>query len=283
MKARLEKVLARRPIRAWRYETPAFRVPFHFHPEAELILIESGRGHRLVGDALCEFGPGDLVFLAGDLPHSYHSLPPPSGGNGKAAVIQFRWAQLLDWSSWDHELHYLERLHEEAVTGLCFGSAASESIGPLFQRVIAASSLAQLTALFELLEGLAALGTRQPIASPLTRLEPDQTHLERLDLVTDHLFTHYREPVTLTEVAQLAHMTPAAFSRFFRRHTHRSFVRFVNELRIGHAARLLIETDRTVLDIANDSGFRNLANFNRRFREIEHCNPSEFRKRTRGE
>jgi len=281
MKARLEKVLASGPIHAWRYETAAFHAAYHFHPEAEITLIEAGSGRRLVGEALSEFAPGDLVFLAGNLPHSYHSHPDLElrGPTGRASVVQFRWEALLDWGAWGLELHHWLRLHEAARAGLVFGPATRERLLPFFEQCVTEKGVMQLRALLAMLEVLAQAPERAAISSSLALLEPDLAHVERLEKVTAYIFTHFREPITLEEAAERAHLTPAAFSRFFRRHTHRTFVRFVNELRVGYAARLLLETDRTVADVAFDSGFRNLANFNRRFRELRQCSPSDFRRR----
>jgi len=267
-------------LRGLRYETPAFRVAYHFHAEAEIILIESGCGRRLVGDALEEFGPGDLVLVESNVPHSYHSHPDPSlrGGIGRAAVAQFYWEAILNWPAWKGELHRLTRLREASRTGVAFGPETLQQMMPAYERVIAGTGVRQLAALLEVLDILAHARDQRPIASELTLGPPDRSQVERFERVAAHVFAHFREPITLEEAARLAHMSPSAFSRFFKRTTRRSFVRFVNELRVGFAARLLLETDRTVAEIAFESGFRNLANFNRRFRELRGCAPMEFRR-----
>ena len=78
-------------------------------------------------------------------------------------------------------------------------------------------------------------------------------------------------------MARAAHMAPSAFSRLFRRTTRKTFTQFVNEVRLGHVCRLLGESDKTVADIAFESGFDNLAHFNRRFRRLYRCSPREYR------
>jgi len=269
-------------LRGHRYETAAFQVAYHFHAEAEIILIESGRGRRLVGDALEEFGPGDLVLLESNVPHSYHSHPDSAlrGDIGRAAVSQFHWEGILNWSVWGGELRQLTRLREASRTGIAFGPGTLQRIMPAFERVIVGKGVLQLAALLEVLDIMAQAEDQRPIASELTLGPPDHSQMERFERVAAHVFAHFREPITLEEAANLAHMSPSAFSRFFKRTTRRSFVRFVNELRVGFAARLLLETDRTVAEIAAESGFRNLANFNRRFRELRGCAPTEFRRLT---
>jgi AraC-like DNA-binding protein len=89
---------------------------------------------------------------------------------------------------------------------------------------------------------------------------------------------HFAGELSLAAVAREARLSPAAFSRFFRRMTGRTFVGWVNEVRIGHACRLLVQTDRPVLAIALDSGFGNLSNFNRTFRRLRGCAPRVWRR-----
>jgi methylphosphotriester-DNA--protein-cysteine methyltransferase len=70
-----------------------------------------------------------------------------------------------------------------------------------------------------------------------------------------------------------------SFSRFFRRATNKTFRGFLNEVRIGHASQRLLETDRTVAEVCYESGFGNLANFNRQFLKLRKVSPSDFRRK----
>ncbi|MCZ7644534.1 MAG: AraC family transcriptional regulator [Planctomycetota bacterium] len=99
-----------------------------------------------------------------------------------------------------------------------------------------------------------------------------------MDRVCRYLTAGFLGELSQPEAARLANLSVPAFSRFFRRSTGKSFTRYVNELRIGHACRMLIETDKSVSEIAFASGFQNLSNFNRRFRELKRAGPREFRR-----
>jgi AraC-like DNA-binding protein len=85
--------------------------------------------------------------------------------------------------------------------------------------------------------------------------------------------------VKLAAIAREAAMSPEAFCRLFRKTTGRRFFDFVNDLRVSHACALLKDTDQAIGAIAEASGYKTLANFNRRFRERKGCTPRDFRNR----
>lgn len=134
-------------------------------------------------------------------------------------------------------------------------------------------SLATLLTLLEWLattEWTASTGTLSPPARP--------GDSQRLEAVCDYVLRHHRDTVTAAHAAQVAAMTPSAFSRFFRQAMHRTFADYVTEVRLNNAATLLRNTDLPVSTIAVNSGYLNLANFNRRFRERQPTTPLKYRR-----
>jgi AraC-like DNA-binding protein len=132
--------------------------------------------------------------------------------------------------------------------------------------------------LIEILEILASDRKAVVLASPGFRPEFNEAQGTRIEKSCTWITQRFRGPITLVQAARAAHMSPPAFSRFFHRATNRTFVHFVNELRIGHACRRLLETDLGVAEIAYDCGYENLSNFNRRFRELRNMTPVHYRK-----
>jgi transcriptional regulator GlxA family with amidase domain len=108
---------------------------------------------------------------------------------------------------------------------------------------------------------------------------PDKARVER---VLDHIHAHYREPITVETLAELACLSASGFHRLFRRHTRLTASEYVTELRIGQACSLLINTERPIAHIADEVGYRNLANFNRQFRAQKGTTPRAFRRRFGG-
>jgi AraC-like DNA-binding protein len=137
--------------------------------------------------------------------------------------------------------------------------------------------LERLVAVLDLLRLLAQSEERRPLASPGYSPSLHQRDIRRIDRVMRYLQQHKAEPIALETVAQLIGLTPKSFCRFFKANTGKTFVSYLNELRIGDACQKLIETGASITEIAMDCGFNNLSNFNRRFREIKGLAPREFR------
>ena len=99
----------------------------------------------------------------------------------------------------------------------------------------------------------------------------------RVEKIMKYLHSNFDKNITLAEVSKMASMSEAAFSRFFKIRTGKNFVDTLNEIRIGHASKLLIETTQSINEIAYKCGFNNMSNFNRIFRKKKDCTPREFK------
>jgi len=279
MKARIEKVstgggasfLCRRRI------DPRFGFYWHFHPEIELTCIVRSRGRRFVGDSIEPYDDGDLVLLGPNLPHTWAS-DPRRAGRQEAVFCQFSESFLGPEFLRAPELAAVRRLLGRAAHGLRFSGRTQKDAARRMQGMERLQGLGRLAALLELLDLLARSREQRPLSSRefVPALRPGDAG--RIDRVCRILNERFTERITLAEAAAAAHLSIPAFSRFFRRKTGRTLVAYLNELRTGLACRELIETDRSVSDIAFDSGFNNLSNFNRRFLELKGMSPRDFRR-----
>lgn len=263
-----------------------FRFNWHFHPEYELTWIQSGRGKRFVGDHIGDYRPGDLVLLGPNLPHTWCSEPDarPKKGAHRAVVVQFREDFLGDAFFARPELKGVRRLLDRSVQGLAFGGRAQAQATAKLEAMARRGGLARLVLLLDALENLASAGGRrvQVLSSrqfaPALRRHDEQ----RIDRVCRFINERFREDIAQPQAAAQVHLSVPAFSRFFKRATGKTFTDYVNELRVGWASRQLIETDRSVAEIAFAAGFNNLSNFNRRFLERKGLSPSRFRRQHAG-
>jgi transcriptional regulator GlxA family with amidase domain len=100
---------------------------------------------------------------------------------------------------------------------------------------------------------------------------------DRLNKVYDYVLQHFRRKIMLEEMAELLHMTPTSFSRYFTVKNNKPFSQFVSEIRIKHACKLLTETEDSIANICYECGFNTLSNFNKQFKEVMHKKPAEYK------
>lgn len=262
---------------------PVVDCVFHVHPELELTYVESSFGVRFVGDNIGEFKPNDLVLIGSMLPHHYYNAPQDSRGAtwSRLKVIKMRedfaGRELFDLE----EFNDVRRMLTASGAGIVFGEADARACRELIYRVFDAEGARRVILLLELLSQLAATDyTQLSTRLPKPQAAPSDERMARV-LAFIHSRLDGNEVLNLTETARVACMTPQAFSHYFHRHARKTFISYVTELRIGRACGLLVNSDRTVMDIALATGFRNLSNFNRHFARLKQSTPREYRKRTR--
>jgi AraC-like DNA-binding protein len=265
------------------FKLRSFPFRWHFHPEYELTLIIAGEGRRFVGDDIGDFSTGDLVLLGCDLPHTWHSRPAAAARPARAQAICIQFAEDFLGPGFfaKPELARVRRLLKRSALGLRFGRRSQSVVA---RRMIAMRQLDPLGRLVELI-GVLDLLARSRDATELSSagFVPSlrSEDWRRIDRVYRFVNENFTRQLSLGEIASLLHMSPSTFSRFFHRTAGKHFTAYINELRIGSACRLLIETDRGVSQIALEVGFGNLSNFNRRFLELKKMRPRDYRQQFR--
>lgn len=269
-----------RPEVSWQHHVrraEEFAFGWHYHPEAELTLITRGSGTRIVADSIENYHPGDLTLIGPDVPHTYVSASGTTAH--EAVVVQFRRDFLGSDFLTRTEFAGIARLLDRADRALTFDTAPDVAADQA-ARLTALAGLApaaRTLSLLRILDELCRASSRQLATGPGSRTPSDPVPA-RIDTVCAHLQSSYAEPVRLADVAALAHMTPSAFSRFFRRSLGRTMTDYITELRIAAACQLLAESDRPIAEIAVRCGYDNLSNFNRRFRALKGTSPRAYRR-----
>lgn len=255
---------------------PAFDGRYHFHPELEITLIESGSGRRVVGDSIDSFSPNDLVLLGENLPHQYVSHPS-ADTVAAAKVIQFR-ADVVGGSLLRlPEFSRVAALLKQSRRGLKFVGSALDEARALIGQIFSATGCKRLLLLLQLLDTLSQAGRVAPIASAgyLGRISAREGNT--IDKALEYLNRSFREPITMEDLCRHLHVSPATCNRLLQKSIGRSFKTALIEIRISHACQLLFEGDQSIVEVAYSSGFNNLSNFNRRFRELKGLTPRGYR------
>lgn len=288
MKALFEKLIfnEQSSLLVRQYRLPYFDAPWHYHPEYELTYILNSYGRRFVGDHVEAFQPGDFVLLGPDLPHFWRNddefYGPNSISQAESVVVQFP-------ASFDErvlaaipEADAVRQLLRRAQYGLRFSSAVSRAIGPLMEALAGQSGLPQLLSVLSILNQLATDANACLLASDGYHLAPGVAETERMKRIIEFMLLHFRDEIRIDQIASVAGMAPAAFCRYFKNRTRKTFIEYLNELRIGHARKLLITTDLSIGQVGLECGFNNSSHFHRQFRNSTGLTPFQFQMVSKG-
>lgn len=256
-----------------------FTYPLHQHKEYELNFIENGKGvRRIVGDSVEEIGDYELVLIGGeDLEHVWEQ------GNCRSTdireiTIQFSGDIFGNGLLSRNQFASIKRMLARAGHGLSFPLASIMKIYSVLDTIASEQErFIQFLKFLYILYELSVSDDSRVLASSSFAHSAKSTESRRVQKVKQYIDDNYSKPLKLAELADLVGMSPVAFSRFFRRRTDRTLSDYIVDIRLGHAARMLVDTTKNVSEICYECGFNNLSNFNRTFKAKRNYTPREFR------
>lgn len=255
-----------------------FTYPLHRHREYELNFIQNASGvRRIVGDSVETVGEYDLVLIAGEnLEHVWEQGSCKSP-DIREITIQFS-PDLFNGGILErNQFASIKRMLDRASHGLAFPlDAIMVAYSQINAVVNEKDSFVQFIGCLNLLYILSRSESKE-LASSSFAHSPRDTESRRVMKVKEYINQHYAEDVTLPELADLVGMSPSSFSRFFRLRTGKTLSSYLIDIRLGNAARALVDTTSNVSEICYACGFNNLSNFNRVFKSRKGVTPHEFR------
>lgn len=259
---------------------PHFTVPLHFHNEYEIVYIIKSFGKKYVGDVVETFVPGDLSFYYNNLHHFYlndekfYKNDPEYYVN--AIVVLFPSDYFSQKKLSEPEFAQIRKLLSNSYRGLKFPEHVTGRAAGLLFEMLETSGMERYMLFLKLLNYLGS-SESQPIASLGYTSTDESIREHRMEKIYKFCRHNFTRKLTVREVSSLAALNPAAFCRYFRKNTGKTFVEYVNELRVSSACGMLQDGNQTIATISSASGFNNLSNFNRIFRRIVGKSPSEYR------
>jgi AraC-like DNA-binding protein len=260
---------------------PYFLNVWHYHVELELLFIQKSTGTLFIGDYVGEFSPGDIILIGSNLPHmmlndkSYFSNSSKQT-SARSIAIHFD----PDFLGRDFfntpEAVKVKEILTDAQLGIRFNSNKKQ-IASTIVRLDKEEGFSRILLMLELLNQLADCQQFDLLSSPGFVQSYGKKINTKLDKVYDYLFNNYLDDISLETTAAHVMMNSSAFSRFFKKTTNKSFVRYLIELRIGHACKMLLEDSyKNVSEICYESGFNNLSSFNKQFKIVTGKTPSDY-------
>jgi len=266
-----------------RYDVvPHFYNQWHYHPEIELVYIVKGSGRQFIGHNIHHFNNDDMILLGSNLPHLWRSDERFLRKNAKhkleAIVVHF----MPDCfgAAFFHlpENASIARALARAQQGIIISQEAKIQIAGMLRELLEASKSDRIILLLRILQIIAGSSQTTTVCDKDLEYSYHPEETDRLNIIHQYILENFSREITLQQIAAVAHITPHSFCRYFKSRIKKPFSRFLVEVRIGHACKLLADTDKTVSAICYESGFNNFSNFNRHFRTITGKTPLGYRK-----
>ncbi len=259
-----------------------FNFPLHTHEEFELNFISNASGaKRIVGDNIEVIGDLELVLIGSNLPHGWFTHECCSSMIHEI-TIQFHRDLFDEKFLRRNQLSHIRSLLERSAKGIAFSPKTTAAFKPRLELLITKSGFDSVLELMSILHDLSLSRAMHTLSNISFSKDQFSYNSRRIEKVFEFMQLHYDKDISLADVARVVSMPEVSFSRFIKKRTGRTFVDSLNEIRLGHASRLLIDTTQTVAEISFKCGFNNLSYFNRIFKKKNGCTPTEFRQNYSG-
>jgi AraC-like DNA-binding protein len=261
---------------------PFIKLGWHYHPEYELVLFTEGTGKRFIGDHIDILAPSNLLLLGPHLPHYMRNDEEYYKGNPtlrmRAIVVHFSTEfcgrQFFDMP----ELIHVKKILQKSAAGLQVTGQTQLQLVPLMEKLLVVAGFEKLSVLITILDTIAMSKEVKLLSSKIYTSFSPHEDTTRIDKVFEMILQNYTQHISLARVAEKVNMSISAFCKFHKKRTGKTFSQTLNEIRIGHACKLFIDTEMTVAEVAFESGFNNLSYFHRNFKKITGFAPFAYKK-----
>ena len=262
-------------------ELPYFSTEFHFHSECQMVYVMESEGKRIIGDSVEIFKSDEIILLGSDVPHVWHNDKhyfemDKKEIHARSIALFFHPQELLRGLAQFTSITKLESVLKKASRGMKFSNRAKQQLKKLLLEITKEKELTRLSTFIKILEVISNTKEFELLASEGYVNTFHARDNDRIDKVFKYVFSNFSEEIQLDYIARLVNMNKQAFCRYFKTRTQKTFTHFVNEVRIGHACRVITDGERHISSLAYQCGFNSLSNFNRFFKEIKGVTPREY-------
>ncbi len=282
MQPKLEKVFPNyaSSIAVKREVTPFMDYPLHYHPEFEIIYVEKSYGIRLMGNHIGNFSDGDLMFISPNLPHVWRNDNDFYQDNKNlfvdVYVIHFREDALKNGFFDLPEFAHIRKLFQLGQQGMLIKRTDQQKLIELIKRVYNSSGIDRLTLFLKTLDEISKTNDYELLSSQGFTNSLNNSDSERINKVMNFLMENYTREIQLEEIAKIVNLNKSSFCRYFKYRTHKTCSQFLNEIRIAHACKLLLNGGKTISEICYETGYNNISHFNRQFKLINRITAKEY-------
>ena len=249
----------------------------HYHPEYQLSLIMEGEGACAVGALVDQFQKGDVFQIGPNVPHAFRTDDPHT----RYRILSFFFQENGFGKDFFQlpELLPVKNMLEESARGIKIGSQYVKKLQTDLTGILELTGILRLMTFLRALADIALHPERRILSAVSCQASPSTLLHHRLNAIFEYISDNFDRPISLEEAAGVANLSKYAFCRYFKKYTRQSFVDYLNQFRVNVACRLLKKSACSIIQISLLSGFNNLSNFNRHFKRIMDCTPTEYRDR----
>lgn len=248
----------------------------HQHEEIQISYIANGEGNILVGDTITGYQKGNIIVLGSNLPHVFRS--EINTDETSVMMTLFFTTDSFGNNFFDlPEFKILESFFTAIKNGFKIDTISQKTVSQ-FKKLKNANEFDRFILFFKLIKSI-CLHEKKALSNFIYDKPFTDREGKRMQLVFDYVMTNYQKDISLEEIASLSNMTKNAFCRYFKLRTNKTFFQFLIDIRIERASKLLLKNrELSVIEIAELCGFNNISNFNRKFKELKHSSPLQYRK-----
>ncbi|MEH6747502.1 MAG: AraC family transcriptional regulator [Maribacter arcticus] len=262
--------------------SPHFNPNWHFHPELQISFIVRGKGTRFIADHVETFEEEDLVLTGSNVPHLWRNdeayFNQNSNLSTRGLVIYFNRELLHTDLLQKNEFYHINKLIKNSARGIEFYGETKKEIKGLLLKMGKVKGFKGFLILLEIIDVLANSKNYSLLASPAYTNVLKANDTNKMSLVYEYVMTNFKSKIALEDISNMLNMTTTSFCKYFKPRANKTFTRFVNEIRIGHARKLLLQDNLNISEIGYECGFSTLSNFNKQFKSIANMPPHEYRK-----
>ncbi len=252
---------------------------YHRHVELQITYILKGKGTIMVGNVVQSFQTDDVFVLKPDEPHMLDKYGDGDDIDDSIHAIHIfvnleRMQKLFVLPEFEAVGQYLLELDSSQK----MDSTVSPLLKGFFINLLTRTSIPKFAEFIHLLHVLTQHQSSSiSLYSGVRALTYSDRDGVRISEVYKYTFDHFREDITVEDVASIVHMTPTSFCKFFKKHSMKTYIGFLNEVRIEKACQLLINNrTESISEAAFEVGFNNVVHFNRVFKQVTHLSPRQY-------
>ncbi len=260
-----------------------FNSPLHFHPQIEIIFIIEGTGIRFAGKSIQTFKPGEIVLIGEKIPHAFMSgkehYDSERPKTSKVIFTLFRKEIFGDKFLSLPENQFLKNIISDANRCIKFSGKEALRLRDFMFGLAETDGFKRLNLLMQILYHMDCSEHKIYLNPPDISYENNLRNVNRINKVYEYVFTNYSKDIDLKSTAEIANLSPKSFCRYFKLHTKKTYSKFLAEVRIGQACKLLAENNESVKDIAYEVGFNHFSSFNNQFKNVMGTTALKYRKK----